>query len=299
MAMVAEGRSIVDARTDSRWTGAHRLWPIAPASAFYALFFFVPMLYLFGLSFWEAQGFKLVPAFTLANYEKIATSALHQTLILRTVIVGLSTAVIVVPIAFLLAYVMRFVLERRGQLILQLVLLSLFSGYLVRIYAWRTILGKQGLLNSLLQWAGIIDAPLPFLIYSNFAVVVTLVGLLIPLAVLPIYSSMANVSRDYLEVAQDLGARRAHLVRTVLLPMTLPGVGAAFAFSFLLAAGDFVTPALVGGTQSIMIGNVIADQFRGVGANWPLGAALSFVMIAIVMLIYLAVMQLLRRVTRW
>ncbi len=130
--------------------------------------------------------------------------------------------------------------------------------------------------------------------------VVTLVGLLLPLAVLPIYSSMANVSRDYLEVAQDLGARRFHLVRTVLLPMTLPGVGAAFAFSFLLAAGDFVTPALVGGTQSIMIGNVIADQFRGIGAELAArrGARLRH-RSCIVMLIYLAVMRLLRWVTRW
>jgi spermidine/putrescine transport system permease protein len=300
MAVAAEDSTIATSgRKTLRWTGAGGFWSIAPATAFYAAFFLVPMLALLVLSFWQAQGFNLIPDFTFANYEKIATSALHHTLILRTVIVGLSTAAIVVPLAFLLSYLMRFVFERRGQLILQLLLLSLFSGYLVRIYAWRTILGKQGLLNSALQWLGVIDQPLTFLIYSNFAVVVTLVGLLLPLAVLPIYSSMSNVSRDFLEVAQDLGARRLHLVRTVLLPMTLPGVGAAFAFSFLLAAGDFVTPALVGGTQSIMIGNVIADQFRGVGANWPLGAALAFVMIVIVMVIYLLVMRLLRWVTRW
>lgn len=300
MAAAAEESTIATSgRQTSRRAGAGGLWSVAPASLFYAAFFLVPMLALLVLSFWQAEGFTLVPTFTLANYEKIATSALHHTLILRTVVVGLSTAVIVVPIAFVLSYLMRFVFERRGELILQLVLLSLFSGYLVRIYAWRTILGKQGLLNSALDWLGLIDKPLTFLIYSNFAVVVTLVGLLLPLAVLPLYSSMSNVSRDFLEVAEDLGARRLYLVRTVLLPMTLPGVGAAFAFSFLLAAGDFVTPALVGGTQSIMIGNVIADQFRGVGANWPLGAALAFVMIVIVMVIYLAVMRLLRWATRW
>lgn len=300
MAMAAE-ESMIDASgcKTSRWTEASGLWSIAPATAFYAAFFLVPMLALLVLSFWRAQGFELIPDFTLANYAKIATSTLYHTLVVRTVIVGLSTACIVVPVAFVLSYLMRFVFERRGQLILQLMLLSLFSGYLVRIYAWRTILGKQGLLNGALQYLGITDQPLTFLIYSNFAVVVTLVGLLLPLAVLPIYSSMFNVSRDFIEVAEDLGARRLHLVRTVLLPMTLPGVGAAFAFSFLLAAGDFVTPALVGGTQSILIGNVIADQFRGVGANWPLGAALAFVMIVIVMLIYLVVMRLLRGVTRW
>jgi spermidine/putrescine transport system permease protein len=299
MAVTAEHGARASHRRLSYRGAGPALRPLLPAAAFYAAFFFAPMLFLLVLSFWQAQGFNLIPDLTFANYQRIATSALYQTLIVRTVIVGLSTACIVVPLAFVLSYLMRFVLERRGQIILQLVLLSLFSGYLVRIYAWRTILGRQGLLNSALEWLGVIDEPLQFLIYSNFAVVVTLVGLLLPLALLPIYSSMANVSRDYLEVARDLGSRRMHLVRTVLLPMTLPGVGAAFAFSFLLAAGDFVTPALVGGTQSIMIGNVIADQFRGVGANWPLGAALAFVMIAIVMLIYLVVMRILRWVTRW
>ena len=103
-------------------------------------------------------------------------------------------------------------------------LLSLFSGYLVRIYAWRTILGKQGLLNSTLHWLGLIDAPLDFLIYSNFAVVVTLTGLLLPLAVLPIYSAMANISREHLEAARDLGSRGLHLIRTILVPMALPGI---------------------------------------------------------------------------
>jgi spermidine/putrescine transport system permease protein len=276
-----------------------RAWPLAPATAFYAICFGLPMVFLLTLSFWQAKGFILVPDFTLANYEKAVATDLYRRLMVRTVAVGLVTACIVVPIAFALSYLMRFVLERRAQLILQLFLLSLFSGYLVRIYAWRTILGKQGLLNALLQWLGLIDAPLGFLIYSNFAVVLTLTGLLLPLAVLPIYSSMANVSREHVEAARDLGSRGGHLIRTILVPMTLPGVQAAFAFAFLLAAGDFVTPALVGGSQSLLIGNIVADQFRGVGSNWPLGAALAFVTMAVVLFIYFAVMRALRWATTW
>jgi spermidine/putrescine transport system permease protein len=194
---------------------------------------------------------------------------------------------------------MRFVLQRRGTLILQLVLLSLFSGYLVRIYAWRTILGKQGLLNTTLQYLGLIDEPLDFLIYSQFAVIVTLCGLLLPLAVLPIYSAMLNVSDDVLEAARDLGAGFRHRMRTVLLPMVMPGVTTAFAFAFLLSAGDFVTPSLVGGMQSTMIGNIIADQFRGIGANWPLGAALAFVTIGAMVAVCATVVALLRGVSRW
>lgn len=272
---------------------------LAPATGFYLLFFAVPMLSLFVLSFWRAQGFDIVPAFTFDNYAKIATSPLYRGILLRTIGVGLTVAAVTVPVAFALSYLMRFVFQQRAQLILQLILISLFSGYLVRIYAWRTILGKQGLLNSALDWLGLIDKPLEFLIYSNFAVIVTLAGLLLPLAVLPIYSAMSNISREHLDIASDLGSRRLHLVRTILVPMALPGIGTAFAFTFLLAAGDFVTPNLVGGSRGIMIGNVIADQFRGTGANWPLGAALAFVTVCIVMLIVIAVTRLLRQVTRW
>lgn len=294
------GRAETTTHRLRRWGRAGAALPaLAPASVFYAAFFAVPMLSLLVLSFWRAKGFELIPDFTFANYEKIATSALYRGLLVRTVVVGFITACVVVPIAFVLSYLMRFVFERRAQIILQLVLLSLFSGYLVRIYAWRTILGKQGLLNSALLWLGVIDEPLEFLIYSNFAVVVTLTGLLLPLAVLPIYSSMSNVSREHLEMARDLGSRGFHLIRTILVPMVMPGLRTAFAFSFLLAAGDFVTPSLVGGTQSLMIGNVIADQFRGIGSNWPLGAALAFVTVGCVLVIYLAVVRLLRGVTRW
>jgi spermidine/putrescine transport system permease protein len=272
---------------------------LAPVSSFYILFFAVPLVSLFVLSFWRAEGFDLIPTFSLENYGKIATSPLYQIILMRTVGVGLVTAAIAVPMAFALAYLMRFVFERRAQFILQLLLISLFSGYLVRIYAWRTILGKQGLLNSTFGWLGLIDQPLDFLIFSRFAVIVTLVGLLLPLAVLPVYSAMSNISREHLEIASDLGSRRFHLVRTILVPMAMPGITTSFAFTFLLAAGDFVTPNLVGGSQGIMIGNVIADQFRGTGANWPLGAALAFVTVCCVLLIVMAINRVVRWVTRW
>jgi len=272
---------------------------LLPALFVYAVLLVVPLAALFGLGFWRADGFTLIPDLSFANYHRILTTGLYRDVLIRTVQVGMITAAIVVPMAFALSYVMRFVLERRGALILQLVLLSLFSGYLVRIYAWRTILGKQGLLNTTLQYLGLIDEPLVFLIYSQLAVVVTLCGLLLPLAVLPIYSAMLNVPDDFLEAARDLGAGFWQRLRTVLLPMVLPGVTTAFAFAFLLSAGDFVTPSLVGGMQSTMIGNIIADQFRGIGANWPLGAALAFVTIGAMMMACLAVVSLLRGVSRW
>lgn len=270
-----------------------------PASVYYGVFFAIPMVGLFVLSFWRSRGFELIVDLSPESYAKIATSPVHRVLAIRTVVVGLVTTSIVVPAAFALSYLMRFVFERRAQLLLQLILISLFSGYLVRIYAWRTILGKQGLINTTLEWLGLIAEPLEFLIYSNLATIITLTGLLLPFAVLPIFSAMANISREHLEAARDLGSKRLHLVRTILVPMALPGVRTAFAFTFLLAAGDFVTPSLVGGTQGIMIGNVIAEQFRGIGSNWPLGAALSFVIMGVVLAFYFAIMGAIRRITSW
>ena len=147
-------------------------------------------------SVWRASGFEIIRSFTLDNHFAPATSGLYQAVFIRTIGVGLSVAAIVVPVSYVLAYLLRFVFEKRGAVILDIILVSMFSGYLVRIYAWRTILGREGLLNEGLAQLGVIDEPLTFLVYSNFATVITLVGMLIPLAVLPIYSSMANVSRD-------------------------------------------------------------------------------------------------------
>lgn len=273
---------------------------LGPATAFYAVFFGIPLLILFVISFWTQQGFERVPDLTLQNYLEGLTNRLYLQVLLRTVMVGLVTALIVVPVAYVLAYLMRFTFERRGQLLLGLVLISLFSGYLVRIYAWRTILGTEGLLNAALLQLGVIAEPITALIFSPWAVMITLVGLLLPLALLPIWSSMANVSRDHLEAARDLGSSGLRLHRTVLLPMVLPGVSTAFAIAFVLAAGDFVVPAMVGGTTGgTMIGTIVANQFRGSGADWPLGAALAFLVMASLVLVYLATVRLLRWVTRW
>lgn len=273
---------------------------LAPGAAFYAVFFGIPLAILFVLSFWIQQGFERVPDLTIQNYLEGLTNRLYLQVVLRTILVGLVSASIVVPIAYLMAYLMRFTFERRAQLLLSLILISLFSGYLVRIYAWRTILGTEGLLNTALMQLGIIAEPITALIFSPWAVMITLVGLLLPLALLPIWSSMANVSRDHLEAARDLGSSGARLHRTVLLPMVLPGVSTAFAIAFVLAAGDFVVPSMVGGTTGgTLVGNLVANQFRGSGADWPLGAALAFMIMALLVFVYLISVRLLRILSRW
>jgi len=273
---------------------------IGPATGFFLVFFVVPLAILFAMSFWTQDGFERIPGFDLANYLKATTSRLYPAVLLRTILVGFVTAAIVVPVAYALAWLMRFTFERRGRLILGVVLISLFSGYLVRIYAWRTILGTEGLLNAALLQLGLISEPITALIFSPWAVMIVLVGLLLPLAVLPIWSAMTNVGRDHVEGARDLGATGLRLHRTIILPMVLPGVGTAFALSFVLAAGDFVVPTMVGGAQGgTMVGNLIANEFRGSGADWPMGAALAFVIMGLLVLVHLVTTRLLRVVTRW
>jgi spermidine/putrescine transport system permease protein len=249
---------------------------VAPAAAVFLLLFAVPLGYFLVLSFWRVAFYQLVPAFTLANYAQTLTR--YPDVGLATVLVALATAALTTALGFVYAAVARFAAGRWGQPLLFLATLTLFGGYLMKIYAWKTILGNEGLLNSALLSLGVVDRPIAALLYSPGAVVVTLVHLLLPFAILPIYGAMRGISPIELEAARDLGARPWRVVRDVLVPRCRAGVVGAFAATFLLAAGDYVTPTLVGGKMT-MIGNLIAPQF-GQWFNWPLGAAMSFVTLA-------------------
>ena len=174
---------------------------------------------------------------------------------------------------------------------------SIFGGYLVRIYAWRAIMGDEGLINSLLLSIGLIHKPLRFLIFSQFAVVVALVNFLLPFGVLPLFSAMQNIPRETIEAATNLGAGPWAVFRTILLPLTSTGVRIAFAFAFVLASGDYVTPELLGGTNGLLIGNAISDQFT-IEFNWPLGCALAIAMLLIALAVYWMFGRLLRLVAQ-
>ena len=153
----------------------------------------------------------------------------------------------------------------------------------MKVYAWKTILGNEGVLNTALMAMGIISTPISALLYSPGAVVVTLVHFALPFAVLPIYAAMRGIRNIEIEVARDLGASQATAFSTIIVPRCRAGIVTAFSFSFLITAGDYVTPTLVGGKQT-MIGNLIAPQF-GTMFNWPLGSAMSFIMLAISVLV--------------
>jgi spermidine/putrescine transport system permease protein len=253
-----------------------------PTALFVGVFFFFPVGVLFAYSFGTSTYLSISFGHSLANYREALTNSLYVGLLVRSLWVGALVGALAVLISYPLVYAITLgALRRYGEFILFLVIVSLFSAYIVRVYAWRTVLGRNGVLNSALSGLGIIDHPLTFLLYSRFAVVVTLVNVLIPLAVLPLYSALTGVDLQVVEASGTLGASPLQTLRRVVLPLSIRGVIAAFALCFIVAAGDYVTPQLVGNGSSQLLGNTIVQWF-GVSYNWPLGSALAFVLLAAV-----------------
>ncbi|MGE3831975.1 MAG: ABC transporter permease [Parvibaculaceae bacterium] len=247
-----------------------------PSAILFFAVFVVPFVYFFIISFWIVDFFEVTPAATLANYHEIYVK--YVPIALYTMALSTATALVTVIIGFLYAFIARFKLPRWADILLFIVLITMFGGYLMKIYAWKTILGNEGVLNSALIAAGIIDQPISALLYSPGAVIITLLHFALPFAVLPIYASMRGIKDIEIEAAHDLGASALQTFTTVLVPRCRTGIVTAFSFSFLITAGDYVTPLLVGGKMTL-IGNLIAPQF-GSMFNWPLGSAMSFVMLA-------------------
>ena len=246
---------------------------LAPALAVLIGVFAIPIVMLFAVSFWSVKNFKLQPDFTFAAWYRFIS--VYGDLTLYTLLVGLLTGLLCTGLGFVFAYAARFKAGRFGDLLLVATLITLFGGYLVKIYAWKSILGADGLLNQALMVLGITDQPLSFLIYSRGAVVVALVHFLLPFAILPIYASLRNVSEVTIEAARDLGASGLQVLTRVIIPQSLAGLFSAFAFCSLLAAGDYVTPMLLGGTSGRMLGQFVLLEFS-TNFNWPAGSALSF-----------------------
>jgi spermidine/putrescine transport system permease protein len=256
---------------------------IAPTAVVFGALFVAPFVYFLVISFWVVKRYQLTPDFTLVNYAKTFDSYLEIGIF--TVAVAGVIALLTTVLGFIYAYLIRFRAGTWGPALLFIALITLFGGYLMKIYAWKTILGNEGVLNSALISVGLIDTPLTWLLYSPAAIVVTLIHFLLPLAVLPIYGSLRGVTDIEIESARDLGARPWHILGGIIIARCQIGIVAAFVFSFLIAAGDYVTPLLVGGTIN-MIGNLIAPQF-GNFFNWPLGSAMSFLVLAMALIVLL------------
>ena len=261
------------------------LFTVGSPTLYTVVLFAIPMLVFLIYSFWQLQGWKIVHQWTLMNYIEVINNPTYIKLIFRSSGIGLVTACITVLISYPVAYAMVFQMEEEREIVLMLIILSLFSSYLVRVYAWKTILGSSGVINQVLLGLGLVREPIRWLIYTQFAVVLTLTSVFIPIAILPIYSGLTNIHPNLLEASRDLGAGSFLTFTKITLPLSMSGVIAGFVFTFILTAGDYITPSLLGGNSGQMIGNSIVSQF-GVLSNWPLGSAITFFVISIYLVLF-------------
>ena len=257
-----------------------------PAAIGLLLFFAAPLGTFFLYSFLSNSLYEVSRPWTLGAYSDALTTEVNRTLGVNSLVVGLCAAGATVVVGLPIAYWLRFAAGRLQVLVLFLITATLFASYLVRIFAWQSILGGNGLLNSGLRRLGVIDEPLGFLLYNKFAVTVALVHIFLPYVVLVLYAGFRPVSPALVEAAQDLGANAFTRWRRVILPLVAAPAATAFLLVFVLSASDYVTPQFVGGTDGALLGVRIQAALTGVG-NWPLGAALSFLMLGAFLLCYL------------
>ena len=264
---------------------------ILPAFALWSALFAAPLCFFFIVSFWSVRGLAMRPDFTVQNYW--ASLRDYGDVLISTIAIGLITASVTTLIAYFFAFAIRFRAGRFGNALLFITLIALFGGYLVKIYAWKSILGRDGIINAALLGLGLIDEPLSIFIYNANSVVITLTYFLLPFAVLPIYGSMRAIPQDFIEAARDLGATPLRAAADIILPLSERGLSVAFLMTFLVSVGDYVTPRYVGGGASMM-GHFIETQFS-FGFNWPMGSAMSFTLMAVSLIVYLLLRSLFRR----
>jgi len=268
-----------------------RNWLLMPAAVIFLGAFVAPQLYFLVISFWSVRARIMRPDFTLKNY--IATWTDYYDAMGSTLLIALAIGALTTLLALGFAYAIRFKCGRFETPLLFLALITLFGGYLVKIYAWKSILGREGILNQFLLWTGLVNQPLDALLYSVNAVVITLTYFLLPFAILPIYGNLRAIRPATIEAARDLGAGRWAVLRDMVIPQCEKGIVIAFTFAFLITAGDYVTPRFVGGGAAMM-GHFIELQFS-LGFNWPMGSAMAFTIMAISLALVLIFRGLLRR----
>ncbi len=265
---------------------------VAPPAVYTLALLVAPLGAVLAFSFFTQDYLTLDTTPTLANYREAFAEPLYMRLLLRSLLIAGAATAATVVLAFPIAYFVSFhVSPDRKALWLFLITIPFWTSYLLRVFLWKVILGFNGVLNSGLMGAGIIEQPLTFILYNANAVVITLAHAFAPFAILPIFVSLEKIDRPLLEASRDLGEGRVVTFLRVTLPLAMPGVVAATLIVFIPTIGDYVTPRLVGGPDGLMIANMIQTQFLKLN-NAPMGAALSVISMAAVTVISLAFVAL-------
>ena len=234
----------------------------------------MPLIVLLTLSFWIQEYLDFIRTFSLKNYLDFFQKPIYTKILFKSIRMSSMVTIVTVLLAYPMAYYIAFRVKHNKLIWLILITVPFWTSYLLRVFAWKIMLGYNGVINSGLKTLGILSEPLEFLLYNPTAVVITLAHAWAAFAILPIYVSLEKIDRSLLEASRDLGENTFMTFMRVTLPLSLPGVIAASLLVFIPTVGDYVTPSLVGGPRGIMIGNIIQSMF-GKAQNWPLGAAIS------------------------
>jgi spermidine/putrescine transport system permease protein len=252
--------------------------------AWLGVFFLLPVALVAGYSL---DVFSIDPGshpITLAGWHDFLHTPVYLRLFWKSVKLSLIVSAVVVALAYPVAYYLALSGTKRKYVLLLLLIAPFLTSYLLRVLAWKVILGNNGVLNSFLYWTGLRapDHPISQLLYSRFAVMLVLAYIWIPFVALPIFVALESLDRRLLEAATDLGATRIQAFVRVTLPLSAPGVVAAFLFVFIPTVGEFVTPSLVGGTSGYLYGNQITDLFGTGFPDWRTGSVLAIFLLAVV-----------------
>lgn len=265
-------------------------WPRLMASVSYGLpllFIVLPLVSFLGYSFFRLENGNVSYTPSPINYVRFFADAIFIPVLWQTCLLCLAVSALTILFGYPVAFLLASLKGRRRHILLLLVLVPLLMSYIIKIYAIRSILGGNGLLNRFLVWTGLIDQPLTLFVFNLNAVLLSLTLLLIPFAILPIFLSLERIPTNLIDASTDLGASGLQTFMRIILPLSLPGIMSAATFVFVLAIGDFLTPQMVGGQSGFTFGRIIYSQF-GTAFNWPFGAALStilgVVVIAVIML---------------
>jgi spermidine/putrescine transport system permease protein len=252
--------------------------------AWLVVFFIVPIAIVAAYSFDVYSLFPGKHGFTLDAWREFLHSSVYLKLFWKSVKMSLIVSAIIVVLAYPLAYYLALSGTKRKYVLLLVLIAPFLTSYLLRVLAWKVILGDQGVINTFLFWTGLRSAehPISQLLYSRFAVMLVLAYVWLPFVALPIFVSLESLDRRLLEAASDLGASRLQAFRRVTLPLSLPGIVAAFLFVFIPTLGEFVTPSLVGGPSGYMYGNQIVDLFGTGFPDWETGSVLAIFLFGVV-----------------
>jgi putative spermidine/putrescine transport system permease protein len=264
---------------------------VTPQTLVFLLFLVFPIAMIIMVSFWQFNGYAMVPAFTLDNYVNIFTSKVSLATYLNTFKYVLLVWFFTLAIAFPVSYFLAFYIEsQKLQIILFLVCtVPFWTSNIIRMISWIPVLGKEGLLNQLLIGSHLTTAPVGWFLYSDFAIVLGMVHLYTFFMIAPIFNSLMRIDRNLITAASDMGASGFQILKEIILPLAAPGIAIGSIFVVTLVMGEFVTVRLMGGGQSASVGKLIQTQIGSL--QYPLAAANAVILLIVTLLLVMAILR--------